>query len=103
MQWPATGCEGRAKAARSKPDGHTLLFHNLTFCTTTAALEYMNRAPHAIERDFVQRADTRSSIDLGGEGAVVVLARGTCPSVGAQNVIAWLAQDDRAGRTVTSR
>lgn len=34
---------------------------------------------------------------------VAVLARGTCPTVAPGNVIAWLAEDDRADRTLTSR
>jgi tripartite-type tricarboxylate transporter receptor subunit TctC len=46
------GSIGADVVAKATPDGHTLLFHNLTFSTTTAALEYMNRAPHSIERDF---------------------------------------------------
>jgi tripartite-type tricarboxylate transporter receptor subunit TctC len=46
------GSIGADVVAKAAPDGHTLLFHNLTFCTTTAALEHMGRAPHSIERDF---------------------------------------------------
>ena len=32
-----------------------------------------------------------------------VLTRGTCPTIAPGDVIAWLAEDDRADRTLTSR
>jgi len=32
-----------------------------------------------------------------------VLTRGSCPTIAPRDVIAWLAEDDRAGRTLTSR
>ena len=46
------GAIGADVVAKAAPDGHTLLFHNLTFSTTTAALEFAGRAPHSVERDF---------------------------------------------------
>ena len=46
------GSIGADVVAKAAPDGQTLLFHNLTFSTTTAALEFAGRAPHSIERDF---------------------------------------------------
>jgi tripartite-type tricarboxylate transporter receptor subunit TctC len=48
----AGGSVGADVVAKAAPDGHTLLFHNLTFTSTTAALQLANRAPHDIERDF---------------------------------------------------
>ena len=56
------GSIGADVVAKAPPDGHTLLFHNLTFSTTTAALEYAGRAPHSIERDF-------APITMGAERA----------------------------------
>ncbi|WP_211225231.1 tripartite tricarboxylate transporter substrate-binding protein [Rubritepida flocculans] len=38
------GSIGADVVAKAAPDGQTLLFHNLTFSTTTAALEFVNRA-----------------------------------------------------------
>ncbi|HEY8611182.1 MAG TPA: tripartite tricarboxylate transporter substrate binding protein, partial [Roseomonas sp.] len=48
----AGGSLGADVVAKAAPDGYTLLFHNLTFTSTTAALQLANRAPHDIERDF---------------------------------------------------
>ncbi|WP_338661498.1 tripartite tricarboxylate transporter substrate binding protein [Pararoseomonas sp. SCSIO 73927] len=48
----AGGSVGADVVAKAAPDGYTLLFHNLTFTSTTAALQLANRAPHDIERDF---------------------------------------------------
>lgn len=49
----AGGSIGAEAVARSTPDGTTLLFHNLTFSTTTVALQLANRSKHDIFKDFV--------------------------------------------------
>ena len=49
----AGGSIGAEAVARSTPDGTTLLFHNLTFSTTTVALQHAGRAKHDIFKDFV--------------------------------------------------
>ena len=61
------GSIGADVVAKAPPDGHTLLFHNLTFSTTTAALEFAGRAPHSIERDF-------APITMGADVPFVLLA-----------------------------
>ncbi|MCR0982880.1 Bug family tripartite tricarboxylate transporter substrate binding protein [Roseomonas populi] len=48
----AGGSVGADVVAKAAPDGYTLLFHNLTFTSTTTALQLANRSPHDIERDF---------------------------------------------------
>lgn len=46
------GSIGADQVAKAAPDGHTLLFHNITFVTTTAALKLAGRSRHDIEQDF---------------------------------------------------
>jgi tripartite-type tricarboxylate transporter receptor subunit TctC len=46
------GSIGADRVAKAAPDGHTLLFGNITFTTTTASLLYAKRAPHDFD-DFV--------------------------------------------------
>src|SRR5262249_38052684 len=45
------GSIGADKVAKSAPDGYTLMFHNITFSTTTTALQFAGRAKHGLE-DF---------------------------------------------------
>ncbi len=48
----AGGSLGADKVAKAAPDGHTLLFGNITFTTTTASLLFVKRARHDFD-DFV--------------------------------------------------
>lgn len=48
----AGGSLGADRVAKSAPDGYTLLFHNLTFSTTSVSLDLAGRAPHDMFRDF---------------------------------------------------
>ena len=71
------GSIGADQVAKAAPDGHTLLFHNITFSTTTSSLLFAKRARHDFD-DFVP------------------------VSVGAYVPLLLLANNDRCRRT-TSR
>lgn len=76
------GSIGADVVAKAAPDGQTLLFHNLTFSTTTAALEFVGRAPHSIERDF-------APITLGAAVPNVLLVNAQVPARNLQEFVAW--------------
>ena len=76
------GSIGADVVAKAAPDGQTLLFHNLTFCTTTAALELANRAPHAIERDF-------APLSLGAIVPMILLVHPSVPASNLREFAAW--------------
>jgi tripartite-type tricarboxylate transporter receptor subunit TctC len=76
------GSIGADVVAKANPDGLTLLFHNLTFSTTTAALEFINRAPHSIERDF-------APITLGANVPMILLVNPQVPARDLREFAAW--------------
>ncbi len=78
----AGGSIGADVVAKAAPDGQTLLFHNLTFSTTTAALEFANRAPHSIERDF-------APITLGANVPMMLLVAQDVPATNIAEFVAW--------------
>ena len=76
------GSLGADVVAKAAPDGQTLLFHNLTFSTTTAALEFAGRAPHSIERDF-------APLTLGANVPMMLLVGAQVPAQNLGEFIAW--------------
>jgi tripartite-type tricarboxylate transporter receptor subunit TctC len=68
----AGGSVGADAVAKADPDGHTLLFHNLTFSTTTASLQYAGRAKHELG-DF-------APISLAANVPMVVVANPSVPA-----------------------
>jgi len=78
----AGGSIGADVVAKANPDGQTLLFHNLTFSTTTAALEFVGRAPHSIERDF-------APITLGANVPMMLLVHRDVPANNLAELAAW--------------
>lgn len=76
------GSIGADVVAKAAADGYTLLFHNLTFSTTTAALEFANRAPHSIERDF-------APITLGANVPMMLMVNAQVPANNLREFVAW--------------
>lgn len=81
----AGGSIGADVVAKAAPDGQTLLFHNLTFSTTTAAMEHAGRAPHSIERDF-------APITVGANVPMMLLVAREVPAGNLTEFIAWAKQ-----------
>ncbi|MFC7473962.1 Bug family tripartite tricarboxylate transporter substrate binding protein [Dankookia sp. GCM10030260] len=76
------GSIGADVVAKAAPDGHTLLFHNLTFVTTTSVLQASNRAPHDIERDFI-------AVSVGAMVPSIVLTQASHPAQDLREFVAW--------------
>src|SRR3954465_1279084 len=84
----AGGAGGGEAVAKAEPDGHTLLFHNLTFSTTTASLEFAGRAKHGLA-DF-------APVSLAANVPMLVVAN---PGVPARDLKEFAAYaKDQAGK-----
>jgi tripartite-type tricarboxylate transporter receptor subunit TctC len=66
------GSIGADQVAKAAPDGHTLLFGNITFSTTTASLMYAGRARHTFD-DFVP-------VSVGAYVPLLLLANNNVPA-----------------------
>ncbi len=76
------GSIGADVVAKAAPDGYTLLFHNITFPTTTAAMTLAGRAPHDIERDF-------APLSLGANVPLIILANPGVPISDLKGFVDW--------------
>ncbi len=68
----AGGSVGADAVAKAEPDGYTLLFHNLTFSSTTASLEIAGRAKHTLA-DF-------APVSLAANVPMLVVAHPAVPA-----------------------
>jgi tripartite-type tricarboxylate transporter receptor subunit TctC len=68
----AGGSLGADQVAKASPDGYTLLFHNITFTTTTSSLQFVGRSKHDIEQDFIP-------ISVGAYVPLLLLAHPSVP------------------------
>jgi tripartite-type tricarboxylate transporter receptor subunit TctC len=81
----AGGSIGADQVAKAAPDGHTLLFHNITFTTTTASLQFAGRSRHDIEQDFVP-------ISVGAYVPFWLLAHPAVPANDLKEFVAYAKQ-----------
>ena len=76
------GSIGADVVAKAPPDGHLVLFHNLTFVTTTSALQFVGRAPHDIERDFI-------AVSVGAFVPSIILTQASHPANNLREFVEW--------------
>jgi tripartite-type tricarboxylate transporter receptor subunit TctC len=76
------GSIGADMVAKAAPDGYMLLFHNLTFTTTSAALAEAGRAPHDMFRDF-------APVSLAANVPFLLLAAASVPATDLTSFAAW--------------
>lgn len=76
------GSIGADVVAKAAPDGYTLLLHNLTFTTTSAALADAGRAPHDMFRDF-------APVSLAANVPFLLLAAANVPATDLRSFAAW--------------
>ncbi len=69
----AGGSIGADNIAKSAPDGHALLFHNLTFPTTSVSLTLAGRAKHDILKDF-------APVSLGANVPIIIMTPPALPA-----------------------
>ncbi|WP_159349920.1 Bug family tripartite tricarboxylate transporter substrate binding protein [Roseomonas harenae] len=86
----AGGSLGADVVAKAAPDGYTLLFHNLTFTSTTAALQLANRAPHDIERDF-------APVSLAANVPMLLVASAAVPARDLREFVAFAKTPGQTG------
>lgn len=79
------GSIGADQVAKAAPDGYTLLFHNLTFSTTTSSLQFAGRSRHDIEKDFIP-------ISVGAYVPMLLLAHPSVPAKDLKELVAFAKQ-----------
>ncbi len=80
----AGGSLGADQVAKAPPDGHTLLFHNITFTTTTSSLLFAKRARHDFD-DFVP-------VSVGAYVPLLLLAHPSVPAKDLKEFVAYAKQ-----------
>jgi tripartite-type tricarboxylate transporter receptor subunit TctC len=74
------GSIGADQVAKAAPDGHTLLFHNITFSTTTSSLLFAKKARHDFD-DFVP-------VSVGAYVPLLLLANNDVPAKDLKEFVA---------------
>jgi tripartite-type tricarboxylate transporter receptor subunit TctC len=75
------GSIGADQVAKAAADGHTLLFHNITFSTTTSSLLFAKRARHDFD-DFVP-------VSVGAYVPLLLLANNSVPANDLKEFVAY--------------
>lgn len=75
------GSIGADQVAKAAPDGHALLFHNITFSTTTSSLLFAKRARHDFD-DFVP-------VSVGAYVPLLLLANNAVPANDLKEFVAY--------------
>src|SRR5262245_14175446 len=75
------GSIGADQVAKATPDGHTLLFGNITFTTTTSALMFVKRARHTFD-DFVP-------VSVGAYVPLLFLSHPSVPATNLKEFVAF--------------
>jgi tripartite-type tricarboxylate transporter receptor subunit TctC len=75
------GSIGADQVAKAAPDGHALLFHNITFSTTTSSLLFAKRARHDFD-DFVP-------VSVGAYVPLLLLANNSVPANDLKEFVAY--------------
>src|SRR5262245_3355858 len=81
----AGGSLGADQVAKAAPDCYTLLFHNITFTTTTTSLQFVGRSRHDIEQDFVP-------IAVGAYVPLLLLAHPSVPARDLKEFVEYAKQ-----------
>jgi tripartite-type tricarboxylate transporter receptor subunit TctC len=81
------GSIGADRVAKATPDGHTLLFGNITFSTTTSSLLYAKRAPHDFD-DFVP-------VSVGAYVPLLLLAHNSVPAKDLKEFVAFVKTSEK--------
>ena len=76
------GSIGADQVAKAAPDGYTLLFHNITFTTTTSSLQFAGRSRHDIEQDFLP-------VSVGAYVPMLLLAHPSVPAANLKEFVAF--------------
>ena len=94
-QGGAGGTIGAANLAKSAPDGHTLLMHNVTFPMASVAMALANRAPYNIDSDF-------AGVSIAVYVPLVITAHPSIPAKDLRELVAYLKQNPGAHYAVGS-
>jgi tripartite-type tricarboxylate transporter receptor subunit TctC len=78
----AGGALGADQVAKAAPDGHTLLFHNITFTTTTMTNQAAGKSRHDMETDFVP-------VSVGAYVPFWLLAHPSVPANDLKEFVVW--------------